>query len=136
MSIPGEPLPTGTLPATRLIVVQDIYGPARPPRQQRSKDQWPIVPDQLAVAFESLRPGRIAYVRTRRGIKRWQVRLVVRSRALGKNRGRHYLVGMDRNGWCHSIWTDRVLRVETLEEAMSQEGRSMKLARPPSHRPL
>ena len=114
--IVGDPL-TGSLPVTRLVVPQDSYGPVRVRRQ--APPQWPLVPDPMAVTLDSMIPGRVAYVRTRFGIRSWQIRVVLRSTEPGKNRGRNYLVGHDRKGWCHVTWADQVIRVESARQALS-----------------
>ena len=112
----GDPL-TGSLPRTRLIVPQDIYGPVR--KRHEASAQWPVVPDPMAVTIDSLVPGRVAYVRTRFGIRRYRIRVVTRSYERGKNRGRNYLVGHDPKGWCHVVWADQVIRVESAQRALS-----------------
>ena len=126
--IVGDPL-TGSLPRTKLIVPQDTYGPVRQRRPRPKADQWPLVADQLAITYEAMRAGRIAYVRTARGIRRWQIRVVNRSREPGKHRGRSYIVGHDRKGWCHAAWADRVIRVETVQQALTA-GRLLRMIGP------
>lgn len=76
------------------------------------------MPDPVALSIEAMEPGRVAYVRTRRGVRRWQIRLVSRSRE-PHNRGRHYVVGHDRKGWCHAAWADQVIRVESVTKALA-----------------
>ena len=75
MTVVGDPL-TGALPRTRLVVPQTILGPVR----RDPRPVWPHVPDPHAVTLTQLLPGRIAYVRRRRGIRRYQIRTVTRSR--------------------------------------------------------
>jgi hypothetical protein len=111
-SIVGDPL-TGALPRTRLVVPQTVYGPVR----QQARPVWPVVPDAYAVTLGQLRPGRIAYVRTRWGIRRYQIRTVNRSRE-GHNRGRTYVVGHSRRGWCRTFWTDRIASTQTTTLAL------------------
>ena len=72
----------------------------------------------MAVTFRQMAPGRIAFVRTRRGIRRWQIRTINRSNEM-RNRGRHFFVGMDRRGLCHSAWVDRVVSVESVQRALT-----------------
>ena len=120
--IVGDPL-TEQLPRTRLLVPSDVYGPVRERRPVRP--EWPIIPDPMAITLDSMAPGRIAYVRTRFGIRRWQIRAVNRSTELGKNRGRHYLVGHDRKGWCHAAWVDQVVSVQSIQQALAA-GRVLK----------
>ena len=113
--IPGDPL-TGLLPRTQLVIPQAIMGPTRT-RKARPL-QWPLVSDPQAVTMMQMTPGRVAYVRTRLGIRRWQIRVVHTSREYGRNRGRHFFVGQDRHGWCHRAWVDRVVRVEPVRLAL------------------
>ena len=118
--IPGDPL-TGSLPRTQLVVPQDAYGPVRQRRRtiiERDEQSWPRVADPMAVTFRQMVPGRIAFVRTRRGIRRWQIRTVNKSREV-HNRGRHFFTGMDRRGFCHSAWVDRVVSVESVQKALT-----------------
>jgi hypothetical protein len=118
--IAGDPL-TGSLPRTQLVVPQDIFGPVRQPRRtivDRDKESWPRVADPMAVTFQQMIPGRVAFVRTRWGIRRWQIRTVNRSREM-RNKGRHFFVGMDRRGFCHSAWVESVVSVESVQRALT-----------------
>jgi hypothetical protein len=108
----GDPL-TGSLPRTHLVVPQAIMGPVR----KRRPLAWPAVPDPSAVTMMQMIPGRVAYVRTRFGIRRLQIRLVAVSRER-PNKGRHYFVGHNRKGRCRSYWLDRVMRVESARLAL------------------
>jgi hypothetical protein len=112
--IPGDPL-TGSLPRTHLVVPQAIMGPVR----KSQALAWPNVPDPMAVTMIQMIPGRVAYVRTRFGIRRLQIRLVSVSRQR-PNKGRHYFVGQDRHGWCRTYWLDRVARVEPVQRALGR----------------
>lgn len=116
--VPGDPL-TGSLPRTRLIVPQEVLGPMRTPRPRAVRLEWPIVPDPMAVTVSQMRAGRVAYVRTRWGIRRRQIRTINRSTAPGPHRGRHFFTGMTRRGWCRSAWVDQVIRVETVQQALT-----------------
>jgi hypothetical protein len=129
--IPGDPL-TGVLPVTRLIVPQALYGPVRQPRS-KPQTAWPILPDPLAISYDQMVPGRVAYVRTRRGIRRYLIRVVNKSREPGKNRGRHYVIGHDRKGWCHKAWADQVVRIESVQQAIVT-GRVLRAIRTRSRR--
>jgi hypothetical protein len=111
-AIPGDPL-TGSLPRTHLVIPRPILGPTRPARAE-----WPAIADPQAVTMTNLTVGRIAYIRTRFGIRKQQIRYVARSLEPGKHRGRHYLVAMDRRGLCHAHWVDRVIRTETTALAL------------------
>ena len=110
----GDPL-TGQLPQTQ-ILLPDVLGPVRsiPSRRAVRIDQWPIVADQEVVNYERLRPGAVVAVRTRFGVRVWLVRTF--GRALG---GRRYLVGMDRNGWCHTAFLTNVISVDTLRQHLA-----------------
>lgn len=122
--IVGDPL-TGTLPRTKLIVPQAVLGPTRQSRSKEVRLAWPVIPDPLAISYDQMLPGRVAYVRTRFGIRSYRIRLVSRSYEMGKNRGRHYIVGHDRKGWCHAVWADQVVRVESAQAALTS-GKVMK----------
>jgi hypothetical protein len=113
--IVGDPL-TGSLPKTQLVIPSEVLGPVRTPRVKRI-DAWPLVPDPLAISSEQMRAGRIAVVRTRLGIRRYQIRTLRRS-AQRPNRGRHFFVGQTRRGWCRPVWLDRVIRVESVQKAI------------------
>jgi hypothetical protein len=113
--IQGDPL-TGSLPRTQLVIPQAIMGPTRKRRPQPL--QWPAVPDPQAITMMQMMPGRIAYVRTRFGIRKRQIRVVHVSTERGRNRGRHYFVGHTRKGWCYSYWLDQVIRVEPTQLAL------------------
>ena len=93
----GDPL----LPSTQLLI-------------RAKAESWPHRPDPEAVVSRMMVTGRIAFVRTRFGIRRWRIRMV-RVASRGRHRGRHFFVGYDRRGWCHVAWLDRVVRVEQLE---------------------
>lgn len=110
--IPGDPL-TGSLPVTQMVQ----QGPARKKRD-RPRDAWPIVPDSTVIGDSQLVVGRVASVRTRRGTVRVLVRVINRSFER-RNKGRQYLVGQDRRGFCHSYWVSQVIRVETLGRAIA-----------------
>ena len=114
-AIPGQPdHTTALLPATRLLVVPRLtLGPTRPTRAE-----WPAVADPQPITLTNLTVGRIAYIRTRFGIRKRQIRYVARSFQPGKHRGRHYLVAMDRRGLCHVHWVDQVIRTETIALAL------------------
>jgi hypothetical protein len=112
--VPGDPL-TGSLPATRLVTTIPALGPTR---RDRSRTSWPVIPDPQAISERELLPGTVAVIRTRLGIRRWQVRVVRRSKELGRNRGRHYVVGHTRKGWCRRGWLDQVIKVESVGEAI------------------
>ena len=105
--VPGDPL-TGQLPATQALPAR--IGPARRRPVSRT-EQWPYVPDKELTVYESIRPGLVANVRTRRGIKSYLVRTVNRSR-----NGRRFITGMDRKGMCHSAWLNMVISVETKQQ--------------------
>ena len=113
--IVGDPL-TGALPRTQLIIPQAIMGPTRKRRPQPL--QWPLVPDPQAVTLYQMIPGRVAYVRTRFGIRKRRIRVVHVSFERGANRGRHYFVGHDRKGRCRPAWVDQVIRVEPVQLAL------------------
>lgn len=113
--VPGDPL-TGQLPATRLVVTIPALGPTR--REARARSSWPVIPDPATITERELLPGTVAVIRTRFGIRRWQVRVVRRSMERGRNRGRHYVVGQTRKGWCRRGWLERVIRVESVAEAI------------------
>jgi hypothetical protein len=117
--VPGDPL-TGTLPVTHLVIPEPIMGPTR--RQRRP--QWPIVPDPQAVTIRQMRTGSVAYVRTRWGIRAWAIRTVNVSREI-HNHGRHYFTGMNRHGLCRSAWVDRVVSVQSVQQALTA-GRSLR----------
>lgn len=114
--IPGDPL-TGTLPRTQIIVSQTARAP-KPRRESALRDSWPVIPDSLALTMDQLQPGRIASVRTRRGVYQVRVRVVNVSHER-RNRGRHYIVGVTTRGVCHSIWADHIISVETLGRAIA-----------------
>ena len=122
--IVGDPL-TGQLPATRLIVPQDTYGPVN---SKKKAEQWPRVADPQMYTMNQLMPGRIISVRTMRGVRTWQVRTVCRSFER-RNKGRHYVTAMDRHGFCHSAWVDRIISVTTVERALSA-GKALKAIGP------
>jgi len=104
----GDPL-TGSLPVTRAVHAE-LMG---------QKREWPLVPDPMAVTIRQMIPGRVAYVRTRWGIRRWQIRVVNRSFQPGKYRGASYFVGMDQHGFCRSAWVEKVVSVETAQRALA-----------------
>ena len=113
--IPGDPL-TGSIPATRVLIMpRAVQGPTR----RRPLDPWPRTADPAAVTYSRMHTGMIAYVRTRRGIRRWQIRTVNRS-TWRRHRGRHYFTGHDRHGLCHSAWVDQVIRVESVQRALTR----------------
>ena len=88
------------LPETKLMkVIRDL------PRHHHPNDRtvWPHVPDPEPVLMSNLRPGYVAWVTTNFGIRQYLVRTVNRS-TWRRNSGRHFMVGMDRQGWCHSVW--------------------------------
>ena len=125
--VAGEPLlsrpPLPELPSTKLMkVIKDM------PRHHSPGDRtvWPHVPDPEPVVIAQIRVGYVAWVRTNMGVRKWLVRLVTISHER-RNRGRHFLVGMDRQGWCHSEWLDRVIRVEPLTKALSAGPRRKEL---------
>ena len=114
--IPGDPL-TGSLPRTQLIVPQDVLGPVRNKRTRYGADEWPRTADPQGYTIRQLRPGRIIAVRTRwGGIKSWKLRMVATSYQR-RNNGRHFVVAMDRKGFCHSVWLDEVISVSTVQQA-------------------
>lgn len=96
--IPGDPL-TGQLPATRLVI-----SPLRPAVKL---DVWPLKPDIDIVNLRLLKPGNIAMVRTRRGVKERMIRVIHASR-----NGRRYFVGCNRHGWCRSYWASQIISIE------------------------
>lgn len=106
----GDPL-TGQLPATQVLV--SVRRGSRPV-YVRQRSQWPVVPDAESVDYGRLRPGAIVAVRTRLGIRTWRVRTF--GRGIG---GRRYVVGMDRNGWCHSAHLSRIISVDTLQRHLA-----------------
>lgn len=116
MPIAGEPL-TGQLPRTQIVIPQDVLGPVR--KQRISiRDEWPHVADSLGITMKQLQPGRVAAVRTPRGVRTWVVRTVNTSRE-GRNKGRHFFTGMDRRGWCHTAWVGQVISVESVQHALA-----------------
>jgi hypothetical protein len=112
--IHGDPL-TGTLPATKLVVATDVMGPTRVRRPR--PPEWPLVPD--AEVDLVLRPGRVAYVRHARGVRRYLIRTVMRSTQPGPNRGRTFVTGMSQRGWCHSFWANRIVSTQSMQQALS-----------------
>jgi hypothetical protein len=114
--VPGDPL-TGSLPRTQLVIDAEALGPAR--RRRSQPPTWPLVPDPMAVTVAQMSTGKVAYVRTRWGIRRWQIRTLNRSNEIGRNRGRHYFTGMTRKGWCRSAWVDRVVSVQSVQLALA-----------------
>lgn len=114
-AVPGDPL-TGHIPKTQLVVWTDTRGGAY---LRRSPDrQWPVVPEPMAVTIRQMEPGKVAYVRTRWGIRQWRIRTINRS-TWRRNNGRHYFTGMDRHGRCHSAWVDRVVSVQSMQMALT-----------------
>lgn len=100
--IPGDPL-TGSVPVTRLLI--------RPTRPLVRLETWPLRPDIDPVNLRLLKPGNIAMVRTRRGLKERMIRVIQPSRTrLGK--GRRFFVGCDRRGRCHSYWVSQIISIE------------------------
>jgi len=125
--IPGEALPTGALPRTRVIPKAQPR-PASRPQAERARakavivearaqrEQWPRVADP---AENKLVPGHIAYVRTRWGaIKNYRIRLVLTSKSW-LNSGRSYFIGIDRKGLCHRVWTDQIVSTQTVQQALT-----------------
>lgn len=120
--IQGDPL-TGSLPVTRVVRL-DLDGSVR---RSRDKLSWPLVQEHEYVS--EAEPGLVAYVRTRFGVRQVLVRMICRSHARGRNRGRRYLVGMTRNGWCAASWLDAVIKVETAAQALAA-GKAIASERP------
>lgn len=117
--IPGDPL-TGQLPRTQLIVPQDVLGPVKERKVYiRDKDEWPRTADPQGYTIRQLRPGRVVSVRTRWGIRTWQVRVVNKSYEM-RNKGRNFIVAMDRKGYCHSAWVDQIISVDTVQRALAR----------------
>ena len=117
--IPGDPL-TGQLPRTQLIVPRDVLGPVKEKRTSRyNRDEWPRTADPQGYTIRQLRPGRVVSVRTRWGIKLWQVRVVNKSYEM-RNKGRNFIVAMDRKGNCHSAWVDQIISVDTVRRSLSK----------------
>jgi hypothetical protein len=115
--IPGDPL-TGSVPAlprTQMYITPKQLGPAKRHFVERRRDQWPYVADPEAISYERMRPGSIASVRTRRGVRTWQVRLVGLTA-----KGKRFFVGMDRKGWCHSAMLGQVISVDTLQRHLAR----------------
>ena len=113
--VPGDPL-TGSLPKTWLVVSQEVMGPSR--RRPRPPE-WPLVADPMAESIDKLKPGRVAYVRYRRGVRRYLIRTVMRSTQMGPNRGRTFVTGMSNRGWCHSFWADRIVSTQSVQQALA-----------------
>jgi len=111
--IPGEPLPTGMLPRTRIIPSTARSVP-RVPAQPR-RDQWPLRPDATP---DELTVGSVAFVPGWRGMKRYRIRMVGTSRQR-TNRGRRFVVGVDRRGFLHYFWADRVMSVQSVRAALA-----------------
>ena len=114
--IKGDPL-TGSLPATRLVVPQTVFGPTR---KKPRPLMWPAVPDPEAVVLGQMIPGHVAYVRTRFGIRKLRIRVVHTSVYPSRNYGRAYFVGHDRKGWCRSHWISAVTRVQPVRLALGK----------------
>jgi len=110
--IPGEPMPTGMLPRTRIIPSTARSVPQRP--AQPRKRQWPLTPDP---APDELVVGSVAFVPGRLGMRRYRIRMIGTSRQR-TNRGRRYVVGMDRRGFLHYFWADRVMSVQSVRAAI------------------
>ena len=100
--IPGDPL-TGQLPATRLVI--------SPLRTAVKLDVWPLKPDLDPVNLRLLKPGNVAYVRTRWGIKERMIRTVNVSRHW-RGKGRRFFVGMNRRGTCRPYWASQIISIE------------------------
>ena len=115
MTIVGDPL-TAALPRTRLVVPQTVYGPVR----AAPRPVWPHVPDRHAITLRQLQPGRVAYARRRYGIRHYQTRTVHRSYQPGPNRGRTYVTGHTRHGWCHTFWADTIVSTQTAAKALQR----------------
>jgi len=122
--VPGDPL-TGALPVTKLVVATDVMGPTRVRRPR--PPEWPLVPDAEAALV--LQPGRVAFVRHRRGVRRYLIRTVTRSTMPGPNRGRTYVTGMSQRGWCHSFWASHIVSTQSVQQALSA-GRVLKAIGP------
>lgn len=114
--IPGDPL-TGQLPRTQLVVPQDVYGPVRT-RRVPVRDEWPKTADPMGITIRQMKAGRVAAVRTRRGVRTWVIRTINTSWEY-RNKGRHFFTGMDRHGRCHAAWVDQVISVDTLQRALN-----------------
>ena len=125
--VPGDPLlsrpPLPELPSTKLL---KVVGDLPPRRHANDREVWPRVSDPEPVVIARIRPGYVAWVRTNRGVRQYLVRLVTLSHER-RNKGRHFLVGMDRQGWCHAHWLDRVIRVEPLTRALARAPRMREL---------
>ena len=126
--IKGDPL-TGSLPRTQLIVPQEVHGPIRTRKPRYKPDEWPRTPDPEAISMDQLEPGRVAYVSYRRGVRKYLIRTATRSREMGPNRGRTYVTGMSRRGWCHSFWADRIVSTQSVQQALTA-GRVLKAIGP------
>jgi hypothetical protein len=108
--IPGEPLPTGMLPRTRVIA-----STARSVPSGRISKQWPKVPDPEP---DELVKGQVAFVHGRLRMKRYRIRMIGTSRQR-RNRGRRFVVGMDRRGFLHYLWADQVMSVQSVRAALA-----------------
>ena len=126
----GDPL-TGSLPRTQLVVPQQVLGPTRARRPREA--EWPLVADPQAITIDQLKPGRVAYVRTRRGVRRYLIRTVSRSYERGRNRGQTYVTGMSTNGWCRAFWANRIVSTQSQQQALSA-GRLLTAIGPASSR--
>lgn len=96
--IPGDPL-TGAVPITRLLI--------RPTRPLIRLDTWPLKPDIDSFNLRLLKPGNIAMIRTRRGIKERLIRVIHTSR-----NGRRFFVGCNRRGMCRPYWVSQIITIE------------------------
>lgn len=100
--IEGDPL-TGSLPRTQLVVS---------PRKSKVELQtWPLKPDVDSVTLRLLKPGNIAAVRTRRGVKLLRIRVVHHSNTR-RGKGRRFFIGDDRRGHCRAHWVSDIISIE------------------------
>ena len=135
--IPGEVLPTGALPRTRLIPKASSTQSPRPQTRSRAKaviaeshrverqahrQEWPHVVDP---AEDKLIPGHVAYIRSRWGaVRHYRIRLVLTSKST-VNKGRRFFIGTDRKGLCHRVWVDQVVSIQTVQMALAS-GRAVR----------
>lgn len=96
--IPGDPL-TGQLPRTQVLI--------SPMRSKVRLDTWPLKPDIDVVNLRLLKPGNIAAIRTRLGVRQRMIR-VIRSH----RKGRRYFIGCSRKGWCRPYWVAQIISIE------------------------
>jgi hypothetical protein len=90
-------------------------------------DYWPRIEDPDPVFINQMVPGKVVWVRTgKRRIRRLTVRTINLS-VEGRNRGRHFITGVDFKGFCHSAWVDRVIRID---RARLPQPRELAIRRP------